>query len=262
MHLFERFDDHAEAGPAGGPEPASPESAERAGQLASLLEMVAAAELSLVDVLRHLAEEASSGLPEGAGVVVAARRPDGRRELVASTGAARAVDALQLGLREGPLLDCTVERHQVASPDLTGDERWPRLAGSAGAVDGGMRSALCVPLVVDGVPLGTLSAYAPVEQAFDERAGRRLVRLAAAAGPPVADVLVLDQARRLTFQLHLQGSDRGAVDEAIGVLMEENGVGTEEALAVLQMLGRTEHEDLAVVARAIVAGRAAEQRPG
>lgn len=262
MHVFDRFDDHAQAGPAGGPDPAAEPADEGAGQLASLLGLVAAAELSLVDVLRHLAEEAAAPLPATAGVVVALRRPDGRRERVATAEPGLAVDDLQLGLREGPVLDCTAERRASSSTDLTTDGRWPRLAGATGVLEGGVRSALCVPLVVDGVPLGTLSAYATAEQAFDDQTRRRVVRRAAAAGPTLADVLVLDQARRLTVQLHLGGRDRHAVEEAIGVLMEENGVGREEALAVLQLLGRTEHEDLGAVARAVVAARTTRRRPG
>jgi GAF domain-containing protein len=216
--------------------------------------MVAAAELTLVDVLRHVAGEAAGRLPAADGVLVAARRHDDSRELVATTDLAAAVDELQLGLREGPVLDAVASRGVVVSPDLARDDRWPRLAGSLGT--SGLHSALCVALTADDVPLGTVSVYAREPDAFDERARELAVRLATSAGSTVGDVLVLDRLRRLTLQLHLEGSDSTAVDEAIAVLMEENGVGTDEAIAVLQMLGRTEHEDLVVVARAIVAARA------
>ena len=260
MHLFDRSDDPAQASPAAAWGPASPPRGDRAGQLVSLLEMVGAAELSLADVLRHLVEEAAAELLAGVGVVAAVRRPDSRREQVATTGPAHRADELQLGLREGPVFDCLSERHPVTSADLTRDPRWPRLARSVGELADGARSAVCVPLPLDGLGSGTLSAYATDENADDEQqTAALLLRLATAAGPAVADVLVLDQARRLTVQLHLPGSDRRAVDEAIGVLMGQNGVGREEALAVLQTLGRTEHEDLGSVARAVVAARVAER---
>jgi GAF domain-containing protein len=215
--------------------------------------MLAASELTLVDVLRHVADQAVSQLPTADGVLVAVRRDDDNREVVATSDLAATTDELQLGLREGPVLDALASRSVVCSGDLTQEGRWPRLAGSIGT--SGVRSAVCVPLGGPDVTLGTLSLYAGAVDAFDQGARRHAARLARSAAPTVADVLVLDRARRLTLQLHLDGSDRSAVDEAIAVLMEENGVGADEALAVLQMLGRTEQEDLVAVARAIVAAR-------
>jgi GAF domain-containing protein len=256
MHVFDRSDDPAvpaAGGVAEADEPTSGDAWPPVEQLRSLLEMVAATELTLVDVLRHLADEAAHGVPRADGVLVTVRRHDGSRELVGTTGLATTVDELQRGLREGPVLDALAGRSVVTSPDLTQEDRWPRLASSIGTSS--VRSALCVPLAANGVPLGTLSLYARAADVFDDHARRLTARLARSAGPTVADVLVLDRVRHLTLQLHLEGSDRSAVDEAIAVLMDENGVGTDEALAVLQMLGRTEHEDLLTVARAIVAAR-------
>ena len=257
MHVFDRSEDPAVPA-AGGVTEAHGSRPEEPGwppveELRSLLEMVAATELTLVDVLRHVADQATSQLPRADGVVVAVRRQDDSREVVATSDLAATADELQLGLREGPVLDALASRSVVSSPDLTQEDRWPRLAGSIGT--SGVRSAVCVPLGGPEVTLGTLSLYAGAANAFGHDARRLAARLARSAAPTVADVLVLDRARRLTLQLHLDGSDRSAVDEAIAVLMEENGVGTDEALAVLEMLGRTEHEDLATVARAIVAAR-------
>ena len=257
MHVFDRSDDPAVPAAGGVAEADEPTPGDPAWppveQLRSLLEMVAATELTLVDVLRHVADEAVRGVPRADGVLVTVRRHDDSRELVGTTDLATTVDELQRGLREGPVLDALAGRDVVTSPDLTQEDRWPRLASAIGTSS--VRSALCVPLAATGVPLGTLSLYARAADVFDDHARRLTARLARSAGPTVADVLVLDQVRRLTLQLHLEGSDRSAVDEAIAVLMDENGVGTDEALAVLQMLGRTEHEDLVTVARAIVAAR-------
>jgi transcriptional regulator with GAF, ATPase, and Fis domain len=258
MNVFDRSDDQTQPG-AGGGAPAAGAGPDASrwppiGDLRSLLEMVATTELTLVDVLRHVADEAADRVPAADGVLVAARRHDDSREVVATTDVAAAVDELQLGLREGPVLDATDSRSVLVSPDLTWDDRWPRLAGSIGT--DGVHSALCVALCADDVLVGTLSFYTREPDAFDERSREVAVRLATSAGPTIGDVLILDRVRRLTLRLHLEGADRSAVDEAITVLMEENGVGTDEALAVLQMLGRTEQEDLVTVARAIVAARA------
>jgi hypothetical protein len=256
MHVFDRSDDPAAPAAGGvvqsdGPQPKDP-AGPSGQQLRALREMVAAAEPSLVDVLRHLADQAAERLPGTDGVLVAVRRHDGSRAVVATSELAASADQLQLGLREGPVLDALADRSVMGSADLTGEDRWPRLARAAEA--SGVRSALCVPLGED-VPLGTLSLYARAPDVFGDAAYRKAARLAGSASPSIADVLVLDRARRLSLQLHLDDADRAAVDEAIVVLVEENEVGTDEAIAVLQMLSQTEHEDLVTVARAIVAAR-------
>ena len=254
--MFDRSDDPAVPAAGGVVEADGPQYEDPARppvhQLRSLLEMVATAELTLVDVLRHLAEQTAERLPETDGVLVAVRRHDGSREVVATSELAVTADELQLGLREGPVLDALAGGDVVGSADLAGEDRWPRLASAVEA--SGVRSALCVPLG-EGLALGTLSLYARAPDAFDHAARRVAARLGRSAGPAVADVLVRDRARRLTLQLHLDAADRAAVDEAVAVLMEEEGVGTDEAVAVLQMLRQTEHEDLVAVARAIVAAR-------
>jgi transcriptional regulator with GAF, ATPase, and Fis domain len=257
MHVFDRSDDQPGTGDGGLARSAAPPPDELGWPpdqaLSSLLDMVAAAELTLADVLRHVAEEAADRVPGADAVLAVVRRADDTREAVHTDELAVAVDELQRGLREGPVLDAVAHRDAVVSGDLSQETRWPALARSVGTSP--VRSALCVPLLVEGVAVGALSLYARAVAAFDDAARQRAVRLAASAGPTVGDVLVLDRARRLTLQLHLGGADRAAVDEAITVLMEENGVGADEALAVLETLGRTEHEDLVEVARAIVAAR-------
>jgi hypothetical protein len=254
--VFDRSDDPAVPAAGGVVEAEEPQPEDPARppvqQLGSLLEMVATAELTLVDVLRHLAEQAAEGLPATDGVLVAVRRHDGSREVVATSELAATADELQLGLREGPVLDALADGNVVGSADLTGEDRWPRLAHAVEA--SGVRSALCVPLGEDRA-LGTLSLYAGAPDAFDHAARRVAARLGRSAGAAVADVLVRDRARRLSLQLQLEAADRAAVDEAVAVLMEEDGVGTDEALAVLQLLSQTEHADLVAVARAVVAAR-------
>jgi len=230
--------------------------------LGPLLGLVGAAELSLVDVLRHLTDQTAEQLPAADAVLVTVRRRDGRREVVATDERGQAAHELQLGLREGPALDALTAGQVVVSGDLGTDPRWPRLAGAIGTLE--VRSALCVPLLLDGTPAGTLTAYAGDVDAFDDRATHQASCLAGPAGGAVRDALILEQSRRLAVDLHLQGRDRRAVEEAVAVLVAE-GAGPEEALAVLQMLGRTDEADLAAAARAVLAARTSgltAPRPG
>src|SRR5215213_8599567 len=84
-NVFDRSDDPAVPA-AGGvveadwPQPEDP-ARPPVQQLRSLLEVVATAEPTLVDVLRYLAEQAAEGLPAAEGILVAVRRHDGSREV-------------------------------------------------------------------------------------------------------------------------------------------------------------------------------------
>lgn len=268
MHVFDRSDEPARPsgtgfadhrrvsvpGPARARDERRREPARRAPEpVAALLALVGSAELTVADVLRHLVDRAEEELAAADAVLATVRRRGGGREVVASDELARGSHELQLGLREGPVLDAVAEGQPVVSGDLPADPRWPRLGGALGTL--GVRSALCVPLRLADGAAGTLCAYAAAPGVFDDRARRTAARLADPAGRAVDHALVLEQTRRLVVELHLPGTDRRAVEEAVAVLMEENGVGAEEALAVLQMLGRTEDEDVASVARAVVAAR-------
>lgn len=251
MQSSERTDQQDWSGSVGTK--ARPPAEVTAEHVAALLGMVAEAEPSLADVLRHLAERSAAELPEADGVLVAVRRPEGGREVAGTDAVAQETDELQLGLREGPVLDALAEGVAVHSDDLTDDRRWPRLAVSLGTSD--VRTVLCQPIVIDGTVLGTLSVYAVSAEAFDEEVIATTARLARSAALAVRTALVLERIRSLTVQLHLQGADRELVDEAVAVLVEEDGVSREEALAVLQMLRHTEHQDLTEVARAVVRDR-------
>lgn len=224
-------------------------------QVVALLGLVAAAHPGLPDVLHAVAARAHALAPGADGVVVAVRRPSGMLEVAATDADAREVDALQRGLREGPVLDAVAAGLPAGTGRLTGEDRWPRLATAVGTLD--VQSVLSLPVVVDGAVLGTVSAYARRPEAFvgdeDEHgAAAALARLAGEVGPEVEAALVLEQGRSLTVRGAPADLDRSVVERAIAVLADEHGVGREEGLAALQLLGRTEEQDLGTAARAVV----------
>lgn len=259
MQVLDRPDALSQGGASWTPvgPPAAPAGDQRASraEVVSLLAMVGAAQVGLPDVLEHVAERALALVPAADGVVVAVRRPSGAVEVAATEADARGVDALQRGLREGPVLDAVTAGLPVGTGDLSGDGRWPRLASSVGTLD--VRSALSLALAVDGTVLGTVTAYARRRDSFpadeDEHAAAVLLaRFAAEVGDEVEAALGLERARALTVQGELAEADRPAVDRALDLLADEHGVGSEEALAVLALLGRTEEQDLPTAAHAVL----------
>ncbi|WP_375426215.1 GAF domain-containing protein [uncultured Friedmanniella sp.] len=256
--------DHPSApgGPSSGesgsaPEWPEPDALQPGPQFRSLLAMVDAVEVTVADALAHLAEQAVAALPVADGACVAFGTSVGRRVRAATADVAAELQDLQEDLGEGPGIEAAARRRPVLSGDLEADPRWPRLTASLG--DTLVRSVLVLPLLGPSGVLGTLTLYASAASAFDDRSAQLGVRLAASAARTVRHALVLERARRLTTHRHLRRRDQATVDRAILVLMQENGVGSEEAYGVLQLLGRTEQEDLVAVARAIVAAEDAQR---
>lgn len=58
----------------------------------------------------------------------------------------------------------------------------------------------------------------------------------------------------------LDGADREVVNEAVTVLVEEDGASEAEAVGVLRLLASTEHQDLVSVARVVLADARERQR--
>lgn len=150
---------------------------------------------ALPGVLHDVAARALVLLPEADGVVVAVRRPAGPVELASAGTEAHRVDALQRGLREGPVFDAVESGRPVTSGDLTAERRWPRLAGTLG--DLGVRSVSSAPVGLDGTVLGTVTAYARRPEVFgvDDAGAGPLARFAATVGTEIRSALELDRAR-------------------------------------------------------------------
>ncbi|SDS26914.1 ANTAR domain-containing protein [Friedmanniella luteola] len=246
MHVFD--EGGAERGPAGGPAPAGATHAtSTADPAAGVLAMLGAVGPTLADTLQHLAGLAATLAPQADGIALVVLRPDGGDER-ALTGCAATPERLQAELAEGPALDATRGGAVVGSADLAADDRWPGLAARVAAA--GPRSALCVPLVRHGGVLGHVGAYADAADAFGDRERHLAARWAGAAAEACSEALLAEQERR-TRLLELDGDERAAVDRAVAALAAQDGVGPDEALAVLEMLARTEQEDLVAVARAV-----------
>lgn len=91
-------------------------------------------------------------------------------------------------------------------------------------------------------------------RAASYRQVRALFAMVAAAGPSAAH-------EPLPGAEQMSRADRGVVDKAVTVLVEEGGASAEEAVQMLQLLARSEAQDLVGVARVVVAD-ARERRRG
>ncbi|MFI7480816.1 GAF and ANTAR domain-containing protein [Kocuria sp. M1R5S2] len=198
----------------------------------------------LVEVARQL-------IPLAAGAGISLVDEDGECSTVAATGeAVVAANALQFELGAGPCLRAwdTVSPQYVA--DTATDPRWPIWARKVASA--GIRSVLCVPLVVQGQEIGALEIYATEPHAFTDHEEHLLNLLAG----PVAVLLGADRtgrrAPRLDQALHEATTERDRIERAVGMLMERRHLTESTARTRLLDTARDQGETLARTAEHVL----------
>jgi GAF domain-containing protein len=173
------------------------------------------------------------------------------RWVAASDAAVELVERAQLDLGEGPCLEAVASDRVVATADLAGDGRWPRT--STIARQHRLRAVLAAPIVLDEVPMGSLSLYASEVRRWSQAD----LQAAEAYAAVVADLLVaeLDREERsqVVGQLEHALLSRVLVEQAKGVLMARLGVGSRPAFERLRRQAREQRRRLDEVARDVVA---------
>lgn len=165
------------------------------------------------------------------------------RSQASTSELARAVDALQEEVGEGPCLDATFARHTVRLSDLEGDDRWPAFCERARAA--GVGSMLSFQLFVEGDDLGALNLYSRRRCAFDDRSEDVGLLLATHAAVAFAGAQ-----REAAMRRALE--TRSVVGRAQGVLMERHGATAEEAFDLLVRASQCSGVKLHAVAERLV----------
>jgi GAF domain-containing protein len=232
---------------AGTDLPLADELAQLAARMSPLL-LSADTVSAAVETLTSLTQESVAGAT-GAGVSLMDAR--GTRT---STGATSAVvvtaDDAQYRLDEGPCLTAWAERRVVRIDDVGTDERWPQWAEAVRSLPVG--SVVSAPLVTRGLALGAVKVYSEAAGAFDERTERLLTGFAEMAAVLLANVVSLDNERRLSAGLQKALQDRDTLQLAKGVVMQRDGVSEQAAFRSLVTDARAGRRSLQELAASIV----------
>jgi len=149
--------------------------------------------------------------------------------LAASDGVPDAVDRLQHASGEGPFRERTTVHGVVLVDDLASDPRWP-VFGPDCAEAVGVRSMLCLRLVLGGTDRAALSLYASPPGAFGDGDRTRAALLAPFAALAGEAHLRAEDVDNLTAAL---GTSR-QIGTAVGIVMAQRQVPSEEAFALLR----------------------------
>jgi GAF domain-containing protein len=177
---------------------------------------------------------------------------------VASSGAlASHVDEVQYAQDDGPCLEAMRTGHAVMVDDMASELRWDGYPAHALAY--GVRSSLSLPLGVDAHTRGALNLYATHGAAFSQEAQQRAELFARQASAVLA--VVTRQSRQLVLsdQLRAALANRSVIDQAIGIVMDQQRCDAAHVFTVLRQASQHRNlklRDIAVELVTTVSGSA------
>lgn len=173
----------------------------------------------------------------------------GRRisTVAATDDVARAGDARQYEVDQGPCLDSIRQEMTVTSARLAAEQRWPEWSHWV-QERLGVNSMLCVQLFTSADSFGGLSLYSSRTDAFDDNDHDIAVALAAHAAVALATSREIEN-----LQIALRS--RTVIGQAEGILMERYGITGEQAFRILIRISQHENRKLGRIADEVVASR-------
>lgn len=196
---------------------------------------------------RH-AQLAAGELEPGVHASITMRHHGATVRLASSSGAAAACDQAEARSEDGPCIAAMTSLEPMHA-HVAHEPRWS--AWTAAAIENGFDQAVAVPVPVDDRTAVSLNLYLERGRAWGEpdmQLARHRSEMVAAA---VRARLAASACRRGE-----PADGSGAemlVDQAIGVLMQGNGVDADVARALLELVAAREHVPVAEVAVTILA---------
>jgi GAF domain-containing protein len=170
--------------------------------------------------------------------------------VVSADALAGHLDEQQYEHATGPCLQVLESGEVVVAGDLAVEDRWevyPTIA-----MENGILAILSIPLIVGGRPVGVLNLYADTPQAFSV-VDRQLAGLLAGQAA-IAITAALRHYNEVTLSDHLRIalSSRSVIDQAIGIVMAQQGSSPEDAFAILRAMSQRRNIKLRHIAAELV----------
>lgn len=162
------------------------------------------------------------------------------------------IDLEQYTVGDGPCLEALRTGEVVEVTDQLTDTRWNGYAPRARAQ--GVRSTLCLPLLVDGRSMGALNLYSTDRaNAFGDEIREQATAFAGRAS--VALTLTIRHAEQASTSQQLEEAlaSRSVIDQAIGMLMAEQRCDAHTAFDLLRRHSQNHNRKLREVAEELIA---------
>ncbi|WP_197497052.1 ANTAR domain-containing protein [Arthrobacter sp. B6] len=175
-----------------------------------------------------------------------------KHPIKASSGLlARSLDQLEDDFKQGPNLTALIEQRTVHASDLSGDDRWPRLARSA--TERGIRSCLSIPLEVEGPNQAVMGLTALTSDAFSRNDIYAAEAFAEEASRMLRSALRITKLTETVHDLYAALEHRTVIDSALGVVMSQNHCDHDTAFKILRSAASSRNLKLRDLAASVIA---------
>jgi GAF domain-containing protein len=207
------------------------------GSLTSALNVVVAACVDLFAV-------------DGAGVLLADEQ-DMLAYAAASDGPGRLLEQTEAEAGEGPCTEAFVKARVVTSRDILAEtDRWPALARVMAGQP--VRAVLGTPVVLGGVPIGTLDVYKERAHTWDDSEVAAIGRYAEVIATTLGAALQAHTAGELARQLQYALDYRVVIERAVGYLMAKESLDAVGAFNALRTAARSRRTKIGLVSEHVL----------
>lgn len=177
-------------------------------------------------------------------------RPRSKGTVASSSEQAQLMDELQYRFDDGPCLRAAREGQVYTVSDFRNENRF---GDYAEAIAGhGIRSALGVPIPLDGLAATGLDLYCREPDVFDEAVIAAAMELAREASKSLRMAVRIAHLADTSAHLKAAMNSRTIIDVAAGIIMGQNRCSHEAAMTILKAASSGRNRKLADVAAAVV----------
>jgi hypothetical protein len=177
-------------------------------------------------------------------------RPRAKATVASSTDEALLLDEVQYAFDDGPCLRAAREGQVYTVTDFGSETRF---GGYPEAIrQHGMRSALGVPIPLEGLAAAGLNLYSPQVGAFDDIRTAAAVDLARQISTSLRVAVRIAHLTDTEKQLRSAMTSRTVIDVAAGIIMGQNRCTHDTAMTILKAASNGRNVKLAEVATAVV----------
>lgn len=197
----------------------------------------------------------------GSGIMLA-DETNALRYVAASDGQARTLELVESSTMQGPCTDAYVYKKPVLVTDVRTDDRWPEFR-KAVLDQPEVRAVLGVPVVMGGVPVGTIDVFLRDPHEWTDAQAEALTRYSAVVQATLTSALAAHTAGEQAAQLQYALDYRVVIERAVGYLMATDGVDAVSAFNRLRTAARDRRTKIGQIAqRVLETGQLPDRRPG
>jgi hypothetical protein len=203
-----------------------------------------------LDELVKLAADTLSGADREVFCGVTLLRPRTKGTVASSSKQAHLMDEIQYPFDDGPCLRAAREGQVYSVDDFRTEGRFGDY--SKAIADHGIRSALGVPIPLDGLAAAGLNLYSPQTNAFDGDAIAAATRFAREASVSLRMAVRVAHLTDMGNHLKAAMNSRTIIDVAAGIIMGQNRCSHHAAMTILKAASSGRNTKLADVAMMVV----------